>query len=61
MKSLDGGKDSKPAESTSVTSKRNMESSEDVMAYWTPERMRSAVPVGLERPAPGETGKPADS
>ena len=36
--------------SLQVTSKRNSKSYEETIAYWTKERMNSAIPVELEHP-----------
>lgn len=41
--------DDKPVKSAAVTSKRDQETHETTLSYWTPERMRSATPVALER------------
>ena len=41
-------------EAAAVTSKRNSETHEKTLAYWTPERMRSAkpMPIDLEHSSP---------
>ena len=46
--------DDKSVKSTAVTSKRNPKTHETTLAYWTPERMRSAtpMPIVLERSSP---------
>ena len=54
MENPDDSKNNNSPESNVVTSKHNLKSREDILFYWTSARMASAVPVGLERPAPGE-------
>ena len=45
----DNHDDDKPVKSTAVSSKRNQETHETTVSYWTPDKMRSATPVDLER------------
>ena len=53
MKKTDseGGRLTEP---NAVEAKRRARAHEDLLSYWTPERMRSATPVGLERPPPSK-------
>lgn len=48
MNRPDNEKKIKALESNAVTSRRVLNAEEDILAYWTTDRMRSAVPVDLE-------------
>jgi hypothetical protein len=46
-----------------VESKKNQQTEEEILSYWTPEREREAQPIPLptvEPPAEGETGNSED-